>query len=244
MNTNENKFAFVTGTSSGIGKATAEELLKRGWKVVGVSRRDPDLGHKNYKHLNVDLKKIENFDKELSEYLEPVISNKNYNRIALVNNAAGTGEMLRLEELDPLELMDLFKVNLIAPVYLMGLFLKYKPNNTKLRIISLSTGAAHNAYLGMTPYCASKAALLMSVKVFALENSNDKNLAIRSYEPGTVDTEMQLQARSQSPDKFPSVDIFKSIKANNKLVKPGHVAIKIVDFLENNEPGFSEKRLE
>jgi benzil reductase ((S)-benzoin forming) len=94
----------------------------------------------------------------------------------------------------------------------------------------------------MAAYCGSKAALLMSGKVFAIENSEDKHLGILSYEPGTVDTEMQKKARSQPEDKFPSVNVFQSIKENNSLAAPEDVAIEIADFLEKNDAGYSQKR--
>ncbi len=37
------KVCIITGASSGIGKATAENMLKRGYKVYGISRRGGDI---------------------------------------------------------------------------------------------------------------------------------------------------------------------------------------------------------
>ncbi|MGA8264671.1 MAG: SDR family NAD(P)-dependent oxidoreductase [Ignavibacteriaceae bacterium] len=242
MEINENKFAFVTGTSSGIGKATANELLKLGWKVIGTARRNVDINDKNYVHLKIDLSDINNLENQLAKQLKLKISDKKYDRIALVNNAAGTGELLRFEELDPKKLSELYILNTVTPIWLSGIFFKNKNEKTRLRIIDISTGAAHNAYPGLTPYCGTKAALLISGKILAIENKEDKSLAIRSYEPGTVDTEMQLKVRSEEPEIFPSANVFKSLKANNMLADPNVVAKDIVDFLEDNEPGYSEKR--
>jgi benzil reductase ((S)-benzoin forming) len=242
MKSDKYKLAFVTGTSSGIGLAAAYELLRRGWEVIGVARRDSDINNSNYKHLNIDLAEIDIILNEIPAVVDKRLSSKKYERIALVNNAADTGELLRLEQLDPKKLSDLFKLNVVLPVWLMGFFYKNKAKESRLRIINISSGAAHNEYLGMAAYCGSKAALLMSGKVFAIENSEDNNLGILSYEPGTVDTEMQKKARSQPEDKFPSVNVFQSMKENNSLAAPEDVAIEIADFLEKNDAGYSQKR--
>jgi benzil reductase ((S)-benzoin forming) len=236
------KLAFVTGTSSGIGLATAYELLNRDWEVIGVARRDSDIKNSNYTHFNIDLVDIDNILIEIPTILGNRLSGKRYERVALVNNAADTGEMLRLEQLDPKKLSDIYKLNLVLPVWLTGFFFKNKPKGSRLRIIDISSGAARKEFPGMASYCGSKAALLMSGKVFAIENSEDGSLGIMSYEPGTVDTEMQKKARSQPNDKFPSANMFKSMKENNTLVAPEDVAIEIADFLDNNEAGYSQKR--
>ncbi len=242
MNNEERKFVLVTGTSSGIGKPTAEELLNRGWDVIGIARREVNIHHNNYIHLKCDLSKTKHLETIVNESLKLKLNKKKYQRVALVNNAAGTGELLKIEHLIPEKLMDLYVLNVITPIWLIGFFLKNRPQQSKLRVINISTGAARNAYPGMSAYCGTKAALLMSGKVFASENSLDQNLAIRSYEPGTVNTEMQEKARSQPPDKFPSVNLFKSMKADNALIEPFKVAVDIVEFLEDNSTGYSEKR--
>ena len=38
-----NKIALVTGASRGIGKALVEDLIDRGWSVIGVARSEEKL---------------------------------------------------------------------------------------------------------------------------------------------------------------------------------------------------------
>ena len=53
MNNTKN-VALVTGASSGIGEAISQELVKRGWTVIGVARsesklkKDPCIFHLHY----------------------------------------------------------------------------------------------------------------------------------------------------------------------------------------------------
>lgn len=61
---------------------------------------------------------------------------------------------------------------------------------------------------------------------------DDADLAILSYGPGTVDTEMQLAARSASPDEFPSAPMFRQSHAEGRLAAPELPAADIANFLE------------
>lgn len=238
----EGKFAFVSGTSSGLGKAVAEVLLSRGWEVAGAARRECAIKSENYTHLRVDLGDVDAFVPELTKFLKNKICDNKYSRIALVNNAASAGELARLEKLDPNSLNKAYKLNLVAPVWLAGFFYRNKTSGSRLRIMDISSAAAHAALPGLADYCGTKAALSISGKVFAEENRDDKNLAIMSYEPGTVDTEMQASLKNVSPEKFPSYNLFKSIRDKNLLIKPDIVAEDIADFLEGDSYGYSEKR--
>ena len=50
-----NNTFLITGTRKGIGRYLAEYYLKLGKIVIGCSRSEPDLNHKNYNHLLTDV---------------------------------------------------------------------------------------------------------------------------------------------------------------------------------------------
>ena len=67
---------------------------------------------------------------------------------------------------------------------------------------------------------------------------------ILSYEPGIVDTEMQVSARSYSAAEFPWVATFENFQARGMLAPPEVPAKDIVAFLEAKQVApFAESRL-
>ena len=110
------------------------------------------------------------------------------------------------------------------------LLLRQRPSGVPLRVVNLSSGAAVRAIPGMAAYCSGKAALRMAGMVAAAED--DADLAILSYGPGTVDTEMQLAARSAPFEEFPSAPMFRRFHAEGRLAAPELPAADIGNFLE------------
>lgn len=47
--------AIITGSSNGIGRGTAELLLSKGWRVLGLDREESTIQAANYEHKRVDL---------------------------------------------------------------------------------------------------------------------------------------------------------------------------------------------
>lgn len=63
------------------------------------------------------------------------------------------------------------------------------------RFVAISSNSAHIPRRGSMPYCASKAALSMALRVAARELAN-KNVAVWGYEPGLLaGTPMSEQTR-------------------------------------------------
>lgn len=52
---NEKKRVLITGTSSGIGKATAKLFISRGYEVVGIDIAEASLSLKDYTHVIADI---------------------------------------------------------------------------------------------------------------------------------------------------------------------------------------------
>lgn len=238
-------FALVTGTSSGIGHAVAVELLKRGWDVAGLARRDAGINHPAYHHHTCDLADTA----ALAALAPPLLDTcrvAERPRVGLVNNAAITGQLASVDRLDPQALLAVQAVNFVAPVYLAGLFLRRGAPSVPLRVLNVSTGAATHAFPGMTAYAGSKAALRMAGMVIGAEldaAGTGRDAAVSSFEPGVVDTEMQVMARSASPDEFPSAALFAGFHEKGMLIAPDGPARAMADFLESDhQPHFAERR--
>lgn len=242
--------AVVTGTSSGIGAALAKRLLDDGWTVIGISRRDVDLGHPAYEHLVLDLGNIHALQTLVEKRLAATMADNRWRRVGLVNNAALGGMQQGIENTDPERLAWLLSINTIAPVYLMGVAARVVPSPTPLRIVNISSGAAHRGFPGLGDYCASKAALRLAGMSLAEELASDGRPGGRrvdgrvlSYEPGVVDTPMQTRARSVDGVESPWTKPFRDFQAKGLLEKPGDVIVPVVEFLESEDgPVFEEKR--
>ena len=246
--TARDRLALVTGTSSGIGAAVVRTLLDAGWTVVGLSRRDADFDSALYRHLQVDLSDLEALREVVETTLAPILSASSWQRVGLVNNAASTGVMQPVEEIDPSELAQLFAANALAPIFLMGAVVRHAPAAAGLRIVNVSTGIATRPFPGLSAYGSSKAALRLAGMTLAAELQSDarrpdgarSNFAVMSYSPGVVDTPMQEVARSADHAwSQPFVDFH----ARGHLVSPQAPAANIVRFLaaDSREP-FVERR--
>jgi len=243
-------FALVTGTSAGIGHAVAQALLARGWNVVGLSRRPAPIDHARYEHLSVDLADTGALNGLLGRFVFEGRRLAERPRLGLVNNAADPGELIQFDELDPARFAASIAVNVTAPVLLMRAFLRARPAGVPLRIVNVSTGAAVRAFPGLAAYCTGKAALRMAGQVVGAEldappsaPAASEDVAILSYEPGVVDTDIQTRARSTPRAQFPWVDVFIDFARKGLLKPPAAPAADIADFLgADGAPHFSERR--
>jgi benzil reductase ((S)-benzoin forming) len=241
---------LVTGTSSGIGAAVAHELLGRGWDVVGLARRPSPLHHARYRHVRLDLADTARLESTLDGSLGDDLRLEGRPRIGLVNGAATLAPVGPTGALSLPGLARAFAVNAVAPIWLLGFFLR-RARGARLRVVNVTSGAARRAYAGWSSYCATKAALRMAGEVigaeareFAPGTALPTDLSVVSYEPGVVDTEMQQAVRGAVAEAFPHVGRFLDLHATGKLHPPSRPAGEIADLLESDGlPPFSERRL-
>ncbi len=225
------KLYILTGSSKGLGKALVAHLMDdREASIIGISRHmEPSSGR--YTHLSLDLSDTDKLVRALGEIFPP----DSYDELTLINNAGWIGEIAPLGKLDPQAILDIHRINVVAPAILMNAFAAvYKSYSSKKTVINISSGAAGKAVDGWSGYCASKAALNQLTLVAQLE-SDLHQLGIRyiALSPGIIDTPMQENIRSASSENFSQVKKFQKFKSENQLSTPAETADKVIFLLKN-----------
>ncbi len=221
--------AYITGTSSGIGKALAETLLKHNHQVIGLSRKQ-SIKHANYTHIAIDLSDLKQV--KAFEFSANVKDN-----IILVNNAGTIGPILPVGRLVADEIIKLNNLNITAPQILCNQFIqKYQANiKQSYQIINISSGAGKRPIDAWANYCASKAAIDLFTQTIEIElkERGKNNWRVFSIAPGVVDTPMQAFIRNANPKAFLNLQRFIDLKESNSLVSAGDVAIKLMEIIGN-----------
>lgn len=227
-------YYFITGTSSGLGKAIAETLLENpNNSVIGIARRST-IKHENYHHKGIDLADTNSLIKAIPHIFH-VISDSN--KIVLINNAGVLGQVGYIGNLENSNIENVLKINVLAPSILMNEFIKkYKKYPGEKTIINISSGAGKRPVDGWAWYCASKAALDMISQVASEEDKYTKGkVKVFSVAPGVVDTPMQEHIRNTSPQEFSRLEEFKSLKKENVLLSPQKAAEKIIYLIDHHQ---------
>ena len=217
---------YITGVSSGLGKALAEKLLSEGQKVTGIGRNN-SIEHSNYSFLHCDLRNHTSVSQLKLEV--------DQQECILINNAGMMGTIDRFSNSDHQLLQEVMQVNTISPMELAKNFYSQLKNKNNFTLVNISSGAANKAIPSWAAYCASKAALNMMTEAFFLEEKELGNLPnIFCVAPGVIDTSMQTQIRNSSKEQFSSVENFKRMKNEGELFSPSEAADKLLRLLNSN----------
>ena len=187
--------AVITGTSKGIGYATAIYFLDRGWRIITCSRSDTpkDITNNNQclGHLNTDLSDEE----ELSSFLDMANDILAGNPLqALVNNAGVSPKSHNSERLGCLNgdisaWHDVFELNFFVPLKLGRGFASALAKG-KGSIINVTSIAGHKIHpFAGSAYSTSKAALSALTREMANEFSG-LQVRVNAVAPGEITTEM------------------------------------------------------
>ncbi len=108
------RIAVVTGSSSGIGRATATRFLEAGFTVIGLARHHDKnaMMHDHYHPRVVDLSDIEKLDKIAVDI------SKDYPKISVLVCNAGFGDFRHLENFSYMQIQEFLNVNLISHIVL------------------------------------------------------------------------------------------------------------------------------
>jgi NAD(P)-dependent dehydrogenase (short-subunit alcohol dehydrogenase family) len=197
MQINDRVF-LVTGASSGIGLATAEELTARGARVALLARSSDAL-QELAERLPGSLPLVA--DVTDFEALRAAIANayNHFGRIdGLVNNA-GQGYGARLEEIDPELFEQVFRLNVLAPIVAMQTVLPLMRAAGEGAIVNVNSGTAFMTIPGYGVYSASKRALLGITQTARAELARD-GVVISEVYPTLTATNFGANRVGTGPD--------------------------------------------
>jgi short-subunit dehydrogenase len=172
--------ALIIGNSDGIGLATTKELLKRGWKVVGISRSESPIKDPAYEHI---VAKVQ--DNQYPVILKSVLEKGG--PVDLCVYCAGIGEMLDLSDMGGEA--DIFHVNLLGMVKTVSLVIPWMVKRGKGHFIGLSSVADEMLSPEAPSYHASKAGFSNYLEGLALA-LRPKGIYVTNVRLGFVDTKM------------------------------------------------------
>jgi NAD(P)-dependent dehydrogenase (short-subunit alcohol dehydrogenase family) len=147
------KTAIVTGASTGIGRASAEALVRAGFTVYGTSRRATNNGPNHVAMRSCDVTD----DRVVNSFVSTVLAHTG--RIDVLVNNAGIGLLGGAEESSIAQVQALFDVNLFGVMRMTNAALPSMRQRGQGRIINISS------VLGLLPapysahYAATKHAL-------------------------------------------------------------------------------------
>lgn len=223
---------WISGASSGIGRALLDALPWPGARVIGVSRRPAPATE----HLPLDLADPADWDR-LGESFAAELAQFGGARAAFFH-AAGTIDPVGFAaEMPPTAYRDNVLLNSASPQVLGQLFLRaveaHRPPRSDL--VMITSGAARTVYPGWSSYGAAKAAVDQWVRTVGAEEQARHGAAgvqVLSVAPGTVDTGMQALIRATPAEQFPSRQKFDDLHAAGNLTPAGEVAARMWRLLD------------
>jgi 3-oxoacyl-[acyl-carrier protein] reductase len=190
---NDRKVAVVTGGGSGIGRATAEALARRGFSLA-LFGRDPGrltrVAEAIAKEQGVSVEPIPcdvGDDSQVEEATRHVLEALGTPRV-VVNNA-GVVHRASVEETTPTAWDSVLASNLRGPFLVSRAFLPAMKRERRGRFVHVASISSTLGTARMSAYCASKWGVVGFSKALA-EELRGTGLQSLAVSPGSVDTEM------------------------------------------------------
>ncbi len=227
----ESKVIVITGASSGIGAALAQELGDRGHRLVLAARRTDKLqqvarasgpsalAFKTDVCIRTDVERLR--DRALEAF----------ERIDVWVNNAGRGIGRPVEELTDDDVDEMMRVNLKSALYGMQAILPHFKKRGEGHIINISTVLSRVPFATYrSAYCAAKSALNMLTADLRMDlRQTHPGIHVSLVLPGVVTTEFAANALHGTPPARPG--------AGSSQGRPAEeTAVAIADLIATPRP--------
>jgi len=204
------KTAFITGASSGIGRATAVALASAGFQLVVAGRRRERLDTlaQELAPTPVHILTFDVRDRGAVEAAVAELPAAFAHIDVLINNAGNAHGLAPIQEGDPADWDAMLDGNVKGLLYVSRAVLPRMGEGGF--IVNLGSIAGHEAYANGNVYCASKAAVAMLTRTMRLDLL-PKGIRVAEVAPGMVETEFS-EVRFKG-DEARAANVYKGVQA-------------------------------
>ena len=234
------KTALVTGATSGIGRATAIELAKKGYQIIATGRRQERL--EELKDLITEVPvytmAFDVRDKVAIEEAFDALPQAWQQIEVLVNNAGNAHGLSPIQTGDVDDWDAMIDINVKGLLYVSRAALPYMLKHNKGHIINIGSIAGKEVYANGNVYCASKFAVDALTKAMRLDLVQE-GIKVSEINPGLVETEFSEVRFKGDKDKAATVyQGYQALQAQDiaelisfMVTRPAHVNLAEVLIL-------------
>lgn len=195
------KVILITGGSSGIGRAVANQVAEEGGRVCVVARDRAKIGStirglRGTDHVGIS------WDLNETDTLEQLALDVN-SRVGPLDgivHAAGKYQANPLRTTSNSDVQQLFGLNVFSPLLLTKVLVHKDRKARSLSVVFLGSVASHRGQSGASAYAASKAALNALTSSLVVELGHD-GIRFNTVVAGLVDTELSEGIRNRLGEK-------------------------------------------
>ena len=223
MNNLSGKKVLITGGSSGIGKATAIDLVGKGAIVCITGRNKAKLekvaSEINAIPIHLDVSKYNSIAVKTLDAFHSM------GGIDVLINNAGIGEFAKLEDIKINHFESIFATNVFGLTMLTQEVVKFFKTQQYGMIINIGSSAATSGFPSGSVYCASKFALRGLTECWRHELRRD-NIRVVLVNPSEVPTAFNNKnrvEREEQENKLSSKEISHAIISTINMDKRGFI---------------------
>ncbi len=222
---------FITGCSSGFGRALAERVLAQGQRVIATARDATALEGLAARHpescraLALDVTDVAQVKAAIAEAAEM------FGRLDVVVNNAGYGLIGAFEEFTPDEIEKNFATNFFGALEVIRAALPILRAQGSGHLVNISAAATISNYPGFSIYGASKAALESVSESLALE-LQPFGIKITIVQPGPFRTDFVRRSLTRAENEIAGYE-----RSSGKFRR-------LLETMDGKQPGDPEKAAE
>ena len=206
------KIAFVTGATSGIGRATALELARQGYRIIATGRRADRLEELKQELKDVPVYTLA-FDVRDKEAVQQAVESlpAAWRQVeVLVNNAGNAHGMAPIQSGSVEDWEAMIDINVKGLLYVSHAVLPLMLPHKKGHIVNIGSIAGKEVYPNGNVYSASKFAVDALTQGMRIDLVQE-GIRVSEVNPGLVETEFS-EVRFKG-DKERAASVYKGLEA-------------------------------